>query len=156
VGTFAYIYVPVVLNTLLYSCLSFFHSLFVSSIFFSYYYTFPPSYIIHTALLGCIIIPSFFFPSSTNFAPWFLGVLLLWISSDRERYGFPSAPPPFSVTSFRLRINRHRKQNARVFFIFYYFSLFLSFFPCYSRDNDDDVRCRLVPTDRSTDCLALK
>jgi len=56
----------------------------------------------------------FFFPSSSNFAPWFLGVLLLWISADRERV-MDSLPLPASLT-VRLRINGYQKQNASFFF----------------------------------------
>lgn len=63
----------------------------------------------------------FFFPSSSNFAPWFLGVLLLWISADRERV-MDSPPLPASLT-VRLRINGYQKQNASFFF-----HLFVRFF----------------------------
>lgn len=67
---------------------------------------------------GCIIIIRWFFfsYSSSNFAPWFLGVLLLWISTNRERV-MDSLPHPASLT-VRLRINGYQKQNASFFFSF--------------------------------------
>lgn len=68
------------------------------------------------------------FSSSNNFAPWFLGVLLLWISTDRERVmDFPPSPPPPQPFVYGSTVIRNK--TRLFFFDRFFFHLFFFSFP---------------------------